>query len=106
VEYGEIRKCLANCRFTDHARREMEAEPFGLIWVDEVLRVLDTGDIIEEYPDDVPYPSCLILGRTATGRPIHVVCAPVPAEGRLIVITTYQPDPARWDQELRHRRET
>ena len=105
MEHEGIRRCLVNCRFTDHARREMEAEPFGVIRVDEVLRVLDTGEIIEEYPDDVPYPSYLILGRTATGRPIHVVCAPVPAERRLIIITTYQPDPARWDQEFRRRGE-
>lgn len=105
MECDEIRKCLANCRFTDHARREMETEPFGLIRVEEVLQALDRGEIIEEYPDDVPYPSCLVLGRPATGRPIHVVCAPVAAERRVIIITTYQPDPERWDQEFRHRRE-
>jgi len=105
VEYDEIRKCLWNCRFTDHARREMEAESFGLIRAEEVLQALDRGEIIEEYADDVPYPSCLVLGRTAPGRPIHVVCAPVVAERRLIVITTYQPDPARWDQDFRRRRQ-
>jgi hypothetical protein len=105
VEYDEIRKYLANSRFTDHARREMEAEPLGMIRIEEVLQALDRGEILEEYPDDVPYPSCLVLGRTATGRPIHVVCAPVAAEQRVIIITTYQPDPARWDEEFRHRRE-
>lgn len=105
MEYDEIRKYLANCRFTDHARREMEAEAFGMIRAEEVLQALDRGGIIEEYPDDVPYPSCLILGRTATGRPIHVVCAPVAAEQRVIIITTYQPDPERWDQAFRRRRQ-
>jgi len=103
VDYGEIRQCLANCRFTDHARREMETEPFGAIRLDEVLRALEVGDILEEYPEDKPYPSCLVLGRTA-GRPLHIVCAPVPAERRLIVITTYQPDPKRWDPDFKHRR--
>ena len=106
MKYEEIRQCLANCRFTEHARREMEAEPFGVIRVDEVLRVLETGEIIEEHSEDRPYPSCLVLGRTAAGRPIHIVCAPVPRERRLIIITTYQPDPSRWDQEFRRRRET
>ncbi len=62
MDYGEIRQCLANCRFTDHARREMETEPFGAIRLDEVLRALETGAIIEEYPEDKPYPSCLVLG--------------------------------------------
>jgi hypothetical protein len=106
VDYEEILQCLADCRFTDHARREMESEPFGVIRVDEVLHALETGEIIEEYPGDVPYPSCLVLGRTTEGRRLHIVCVPVPSGHRLIVITTYQPDPARWDPEFRRRRES
>ena len=31
------------------------------------------GEIIEEYPNDFPYPSCLILGKTTDNRIIHVV---------------------------------
>lgn len=87
MDYEEVRQCLADCRFTDHARREMEADPFGVIRVDEVLGVLETGEIIEEYPQDRPYPSCLILGRTAEGRPLHVVCSPVTSERKLVIIT-------------------
>lgn len=83
----------------------MEAEPLGIIRVDEVLQTLETGEIIEAYPEDKPYASCLVLGRTAEGRPLHVVCAPVRVENRLIVVTTYQPDPERWDPEFRERRE-
>ena len=104
MNYDEIRRRSADCRFTDHARREMEAEPLGVIRVDEVLRALEAGEIIEEYPGDKPYPSCLILGRTAEGRPLHIVCAPVTAERKLVIITVYQPDPARWDPEFRQRR--
>lgn len=29
MDYGEIRRCLVNCRFSDHARTEMEAEPLA-----------------------------------------------------------------------------
>ena len=105
MNYEEILQCAADCRFTDHARREMENEPFGAIQVDEVLRVLQAGEIIEQYPQDKPYPSCLVLGRTAEGRPLHIVCAPVSTERRLIVITVYQPDPARWDAEFKRRKE-
>lgn len=38
------------------------------------------------------------------GRPIHIVCAPVPAEARLIIITTYQPDPERWEPDFTWRK--
>ncbi|MDR4465687.1 MAG: DUF4258 domain-containing protein [Nitrospira sp.] len=104
MNYDTIRQCVQGCRFTDHARREMETEPLGRISVDEILEVLDSGGIIEEYPDDGPYPSCLIFGRTQEGRPLHVVCAPVVDEGRLIIITVYQPDPARWEADWRRRK--
>ncbi len=106
MDYQEIRQCMANCRFTDHARREMEAEPLGVIRVDEVLRAFEAGEMIEEYPDDSPYPSCLILGQTAEGRPLHIVCAPVTAERKLVIITVYRPDPTRWDPEFRRRQGT
>lgn len=81
----------------------METGPLGRISTDEILAVLDAGEIIEEYPDDVPYPSCLIFGRTQTGRSLHVVCAPVEEEGRLIIITVYQPNPTRWEADWRRR---
>jgi len=104
MHYDTIRRCVQGCRFTDHARREMEMEPLGQISTDEILAVLDSGEIIEEYGDDVPYPSCLILGRTRADRPLHIVCAPVLDEGRLIIITVYQPDPTRWEDDLRRRK--
>jgi hypothetical protein len=105
VDYEVIAGTLERCVFTEHARREMESEPYGIIHVSEVVQCLRNGEIIEEYPDDRPYPSCLVLGRTAEGRVLHVVCAPVVPEQRLIVITTYQPDPDRWDPAFRRRRQ-
>lgn len=104
MDYAEIWRCLVNCRFTDHARREMETEPLGSIHTKEILQALDSSEIIEEYPEDKPYPSFLILGRTVAGRPIHIVCAPVLFEERLIIITTYQPDPNRWEPDFRGRK--
>lgn len=82
----------------------METEALGPIDTEEILAALDAGAIIEEYLDDTPYPSCLILGRTQAERPLHVVCAPVPEERRLIIITAYQPDPSRWEPDFRRRK--
>lgn len=82
----------------------MDTEPLGRISIEEVLQTLDSGKIIEEYPEDKPYPSCLILGRTVAQRAIHIVCAPVPNEERLIIITTYQPDPSRWESDFSGRK--
>jgi len=83
---------------------EMDTEPLGRILVDEVLQALDRGEIIETYLEDTPYPSCLILGGTVAEQPIHIVCAPVQSEERLIIITTYRPDPNRWEADFRRRK--
>jgi hypothetical protein len=61
--------------YSKHARDEMELEELGEIREEEVFEALLEGKIIEEYPDDEPYPSCLIYGRTSRNRPLHVVCA-------------------------------
>ncbi len=66
------------------------------ISVEEVRYVLETGEVIEDYPEDTPYPSRLILGQYR-GRPIHVVAANNSADSEIVVITVYEPDPCEWD---------
>ena len=62
---------------------------------DDGKHVLTTGQVIEDYPDDTPYPSCLILG-WSSGCPLHVVAAYNAGDEETIVITAYVPDPERW----------
>ena len=52
-------------------------------------------EIIEYYPDDKYGPSCLILGHTRLGRPLHVQCSH-PSKALIKVITLYEPDPSKW----------
>jgi hypothetical protein len=72
------------------------------IRVEDVRGVLVNGETIEDYPDDVPYPSCLILGWRGS-RPLHIVAAYNEAEDETIVITVYDPDPALWSKDFRRR---
>ena len=72
------------------------------ISIEEVRHVLVQGETIEEYPSDSPYPSSLVLGRTAS-RTLHVVVAFNQAADELIVITVYEPDAEKWDSELKRR---
>ena len=82
--------------YTRHAREEMLYEEFGKMFEEEVYQAIQSGEVIESYEYDTPYPSILILGRTNTGRPIHIVCAYSSDDNLAIVITVYQPDPSRW----------
>lgn len=96
MDIRKIRLCLNKIKFSSHAKEEMLNDEFGVIYEDEVKAAIYNGEIIERYSKDRPYPSCLIFGRTETGRPLHIVCAIVKEEKTLVVITVYQPNPALW----------
>lgn len=59
------------------------------------------AEVIENYPKDKYGPSCLILGYTKGGRPLHVQCS-YPSRPLIKVITLYQPDSDLWiDNRIR-----
>ena len=72
--------------------------------VDNVRQVLQSGQIIEDYTDEMSTPGGLI-SRKPGQRPLHVVMAENTPEGELVVITVYQPDPAHWKPGFRDRKE-
>jgi len=80
-------------RITDHADEEAQADRLSF---DEIFFSVLQGEIIEEYPTDEPYPSCLVYGTSFTGEPIHSVWAYNPATMWAVLITVYRPDPTRW----------
>ena len=102
---SQLRKCFLENRvlYTQHARDEMRSEELGPIREEEVFEAVQTGEVIESYEDDKPYPSALVYGRTSRDRPIHLVCAYAEEEDMAIVITVYEPDPSRWIDYRRRR---
>lgn len=80
-------------RITDHADEEADSDRLGS---EEVYFSVIHGEIIESYPTDRPYPSCLVLGRTFSGDPVHTVWAYNEHTGWAALITVYRPDPQRW----------
>lgn len=70
----------------------------------DISDVLANGRPIEEYPDDRPYPSCLVLGWLGQ-RPVHVVVAVNDVAAETIVITVYEPDPAGWSDRFTRRKQ-
>lgn len=73
------------------------------IRMDDVEHVLATGEVIEHYPDDTPFPSRLLPGWTGQ-RPLHVVAADDPHAAVTYVVTAYQPDPEQWESDFRRRK--
>ena len=101
-----IRLCFDSDRvlYSGHAKREMRAEEFGPISDQEVYEAACNGEVIEEYPDDAPYPSVLIFGTTSSNRPLHSICAYNNEDSQVVVVTVYQPDPNRWEDYRRRAR--
>ena len=65
--------------------------------------MLRAGARIEDYPEDVPYPSALFLG-WVEGKPLHVVAAlDAPAQWAYI-ITAYEPDLEHFESDYRTRK--
>ena len=95
VNIQNIRDAIRNGRYrtSDHAKEETEEDEI----TEEELKasVLD-GEVIEEYPDDKPFPSCLIYGRTTSTYPLHSVWGYNADERSAVLITAYRPDPGRW----------
>ena len=80
-------------KITDHADEEAENDQLTF---DEVYFSVLNGEVIEDYADDKPYPSCLIYGQTFSGDPIHSVWAFNEQSKWAVLITVYRPDPSQW----------
>lgn len=80
-------------RITDHADEEALADRLSY---DEIFLSVLQGEVIEDYPGDKPFPSCLVHGETFSGEPVHSVWAYNEANQWAVLITVYRPDPKRW----------
>ncbi len=90
----DIRSKIGNGRleFSKHA---VDQTLLRDIRIQEIRDAIANGQIIEVYPEDKYGPSCLILGFTAVGRPLHVQCN-YPSRPLIKIITVYEPDPGVW----------
>ena len=66
------------------------------VLTDDVISALLDGEVIEKYPDDKPFPSCLVYGRAKDRKPLHVVCALPTHVDILIIVTVYIPLEDEW----------
>jgi hypothetical protein len=87
--------------FLPHAVRQM-SRPERMVTKNEVRYIIENGEIIEDYPEDVRGHSCLIFGYGNNNRPIHVVVSP--KEDYLAIITVYIPNTENWENNYKKRK--
>ena len=99
--YTQVRQAATQkLLFLPHTIRQM-SRPDRMISTQEIERIIITGEVIEDYPQDSRGHSCLILGLGQNNRPIHVVCAP--KNEYLAIITAYLPDALQWSSDFKRR---
>ena len=86
-------------RWTSHILQRILRRGINM---DDVESALFNGEIIEQYPTDYPFPSCLVLGWTKAGKALHIVCGSNGVE--LWLITAYFPNPFEWTEDFKQRR--
>lgn len=69
----------------------------------DIRYAVNNGKIIEQYPDDFPFPSCLVFGVSANNKIVHVVMSDEGTGSR--IITAYYPDPNKWEENFKVRKE-
>ena len=84
----------------DHILQRMKQRN---ITVSEVLQALNEFEVIEEYRDDRPFPSYLVMGY-AGFKPLHIVAAVNSEDYEIHLITVYIPDSTIWEDGFRRRK--
>ncbi len=91
---------LENIAITEHARIRLYERHIS---IDDVMSGIQTGTIIQQYPNDTPLPSCFILGFSTKSEPIHLVISR--DNDFIYLITAYFPDPDLWENDYKTRKE-
>jgi hypothetical protein len=92
MELRIIRSLLKQGKYkiTLHAQVRMDQR---LITLKELKETILQGKVVETYPHDKPFPSCLVMGKVRGGFPLYVVCA---LSDIVHIITTHWLDPTKW----------
>lgn len=76
---------------TKHGEQERQNDN---LTISEIKEALLNGLILEQYEDDVRGESCLVVGFTNLGKPLHIVCGKFNED--LAIITVYIPTPPKF----------
>jgi hypothetical protein len=96
VRIEDVRACCTDDAIvlTEHLLTRMRQRH---IRMEDIKYAITKGEIIEQYPADYPFPSCLINAEN-----IHIVCSI--GEGYLYIITAYRPSLEQWEDGGRKRK--
>ncbi|RRD93531.1 DUF4258 domain-containing protein [Clostridiales bacterium COT073_COT-073] len=99
MEIKDIISNLSNILWSAHCLERMHSRK---ITRNEVKECIKAGEILEDYPNDFPHPSCLIYGLTKGNKVLHVVLGLTNIG--ITIITVYEPNNIIFNDDLKTRR--
>jgi Domain of unknown function (DUF4258) len=91
IEWIQTKVSQSEYYFSKHGDQERQNDNLSISEVEEALL---QGRILEHYPDTSRGESCLVVGFTNNGKPIHIVCGK--QREKLAIVTIYIPSPPRF----------
>ncbi|MCL2637636.1 MAG: DUF4258 domain-containing protein [Oscillospiraceae bacterium] len=88
-----------NIKWTLHALKRLRKRKISS---EAVVNAVLAGEIIEQYPNDKPFPSCLIFNKDYK-NPLHVVIST--DDKSVYLITEYHPTLSEWESDYKTRKE-
>lgn len=89
-----------NIKWSVHSLKRMRERSISSL---DYKNSIMTGEIIEQYPNDRPLPSCLILGNNLADAKLHNVSAT--DNDYIYAITAYFPNRFEWEADFKTRKE-
>lgn len=84
---------------TKHAKKRLIERN---ITITDIINGIQTGEIIKQYEDDKPLPSCLVLGFSVNNKYIHIVVSH--DVDYIYLITAYYPNIDQWENDFKTRK--
>lgn len=102
LDISELRRLCSEDRikWSRHAIKRLRERKIS---TSDFKTCINVGEIIKQYPDDRPFPSCLILGWIRPDTALHTVVGCDSQD--LYAITAYYPDVKEWESDMKTRKE-
>lgn len=91
IEWIQTQVSQGEYVFSKHGDQERQNDNLSISEIEEALL---QGRLLEHYPNTGRGESCLVVGFTNQGKPIHLVCGQL--KQKLTIITVYIPSPPKF----------